>query len=461
MRYYDGDDMVATVEHREGAWNRRRWMAAAAGVTGLASVEDMALAFSPAAYGVARSGRPRAQGPRSRMKIGSFETTLVASPDYALLNSWNVHDTHFQRAILELETTDGYTGVAEVGGAALQALQAARETVLGRDPLEIEYFRRHLSHRSEFAPRHNSESLAAVEIACLDLIGKVIDRPVVDLIGGPFRNEAPFSAYNFFVLPEEGGPDITTPEAMAREFLDFHRDHGFTTCKFKGGVLKPELEIEALTRIREAMPQAKLRIDPNASWSVETSVKVARRLEPLGMEYLEDPTPGQEGMAEVRKRTSIPLATNMCVTRMEHIRPGYDRGAIDIVLLDPHYMGGLNNVRHWAATCEALGWGCSGHSNNYLGISMATQVHMVCAISHITHDVDSHYPWTTQDIIRGGMLRFRDGKMALPSGPGLGVEIDPDKKAMLAENVARTRPRHELLHQWDPGYPKDRHGVRW
>ncbi len=216
MRYYDGDDMAATVEHREGAWNRRRWMAAAAGVTGLASVEDMALAFSPAAYGVARSGRPRAQGPRSRMKIGSFETTLVASPDYALLNSWNVHNTHFQRAILELETTDGYTGVAEIGGAAFQALNAARDTVLGRDPLEIEFFRRSLSHRSEFAPRHNTETLAAVEIACLDLIGKVIDRPVVDLIGGPFRNEAPFSAYNFFVLPVEGGPEITTPEAMAR-----------------------------------------------------------------------------------------------------------------------------------------------------------------------------------------------------------------------------------------------------
>ena len=95
-------------------------MAAAAGVTGLTGIEDMALAFSPAAYGVRRSGRPRSEGPRSRMKIGSFETTLVASPDYALLNSWNVHDTHFKRAILELETTDGYTGVAEVGGAALQ-----------------------------------------------------------------------------------------------------------------------------------------------------------------------------------------------------------------------------------------------------------------------------------------------------------------------------------------------------
>ena len=317
----------------------------------------MVLAFQPEAYGVKRSGTARAPGPRSRMRITSLKPTLVASPDYALLNSWNVHDTHFKRTILEVETDDGYTGVAEVWGGALKALESARELVLGRDPFEIEYFRRSLSQRKEFSLLENSESFAALEIACLDLIGKVINRRVVDLIGGPFREEASFSAYNFFVMPTDNGPDITTPEALAREFLDFHRDHGFLTCKFKGGVLEPEKEIEVLQRIRKAMPEARLRIDPNAAWSVQTSLEVARKLEPLGMEYLEDPTRGQEGMAAVRRETPIPLATNMCVTQIEHIRPGYDKGAIDIVLLDPHHMGGLNNVRFWAAICETLGWG--------------------------------------------------------------------------------------------------------
>ena len=196
------------------------------------------------------------------MRISSLKPTLVASPDYALLNSWNVHDTHFKRVILELETDDGYTGVAEVWGGALAALESARELVLGRDPFEIEYFRRSLSQRKEFSLLENSESSAAVEIACLDLIGKVINRRVVDLIGGPFREEAPFSAYNFFVMPTPEGPDITTPEALAQEFLDFHRDHGFLTCKFKGGVLEPDKEIEVLQRIRKAMPEARLRIDP-------------------------------------------------------------------------------------------------------------------------------------------------------------------------------------------------------
>jgi glucarate dehydratase len=213
--------------------------------------------------------------------------------------------------------------------------------------------------------------------------------------------------------------------------------------------------------MRAAFPKAPLRIDPNAAWSVEASVRVARAIENLGMEYLEDPTPGLDGMAAVRKQTKIPLATNMVVTRMEHIAPAIQKGSIDIVLLDNHYMGGLNNVRYWAAICEALGWGCSGHSNNHLGISMAMMTHMNCAISRVNYHADTHYPWTTQDIIKGPMLQFKDGKMRLPDGPGLGVEIDPDKMAALKENVQRIKTRHDLLKKWDPKYPQDQHKVRW
>jgi glucarate dehydratase len=432
-------------------WSRRNWIATAAGVTGLSSIEDMVLAFDRNAYGLKRSGKPRAAPPRSKMKISKMTATLVASPDYALLNSWNVHDTHFRRAILELETDNGYKGIAEIG-QQVKEIEAAREVVLGRDPFEIEYFRRNIK---------NINAFGAVEVACLDLIGKVIDRRVVDLIGGAYREEAPYSAYIFFVMPAPDGPDITTPEAAAREFADFNKRYGFTSCKFKGGVLDPDKEIEALRLMRSAFPQALLRIDPNAAWSVETSVRVARAIENLGMEYLEDPTRGLDGMAAVRKQTKIPLATNMVVTRMEHIAPAIQKGSIDIVLLDNHYMGGLNNVRYWAAICEALGWGCSGHSNNHLGISMAMMTHMNCAISRVNYHADTHYPWTTQDIIKGPMLQFKDGKMRLPDGPGLGVEIDPDKMAALKENVQRIKTRHDLLKKWDPKYPQDQHKVRW
>ena len=435
-----------------GDWNRRQWIAAAAGVTGLGGIEDMALAFDQTARGVKRSGSPLAPAPRSRMKISAFQATVVASPDQALLNSWNVHDTHFKRTILELETSDGFKGVAEVGAGAFNDLSAAREIVLGRDPFEIEYFRRRIQNVAAFG---------AVEVACLDLIGKAINRRVVDLIGGAFREAAPYSAYIFFVMPTADGEGATTPEAVARQFVDFNRRYGFTSCKFKGGVSHPDKEIEALRLMRAAMPAAPLRIDPNAAWSVATSVRVAKAVEPLRMEYLEDPTPGLDGMAEVRRQTKIPLATNMVVTRLEHVAPGFHKGSIDIVLLDNHYMGGLNNVRYWAAICEALGWGCSGHSNNHLGVSMATMTHMNCAVSRVGYDADTHYPWTSEDIIKGPKLQFKDGKMALPDAPGLGVEIDPDKMAALKENVGRARSRKELLTKWDPAYPQDEHKVRW
>lgn len=437
-------------------WNRRRWIASAAGIAGLAGIEDMALAFDANAYGQNRSGSSRAQRPRSKMKISKFKATVVASPDFALLNSWNVHDTHFKRTILELETDDGFTGIAEVAAGAVQDLEANRDKVLGRDPFEIEYFRRQFKTPNAFG---------AVEVACLDIIGKVINRRVVDLIGGAYREEQPFSAYIFFVMPTPNGPDYSTPESVARQFQEFNRKYGFTSCKFKGGVLHPDKEIEALRMMRAAMPNAKLRIDPNAAWSVETSVRVAKAIEPLGMEYYEDPTPGLDGMAAVRRQTKIPLATNMVVTRMEHVVPAIQKGSVDVVLLDNHYMGGLNNVRYWAAICEAVGWGCSGHSNNHLGISMAMMTHMNCAISRVTYDADTHYPWTTEDIIKpvngAPMLQFKDGKMALPDAPGLGVEIDRDKMARLVENVKRFSTRHEQLKKWDPTYPLNDHRIRW
>ncbi len=433
-------------------WNRRQWIATAAGISGLAGIEDFPLVFNANAQGQKRSGSPKAKAPRSKMKITKFKATLVASPDFALLNSWNVHDSHFKRSILEIETDDGFKGISEIGGNSIQNLEAAKEIVLGRDPFEIEYFRRNIKEINSFG---------AVETACLDLIGKVINRRVVDLLGGAYREAQQFSAYIFFVMPTANGPDYSTPESVAKQFVEFNQKYGFTSCKFKGGVLHPDKEIEALQIMREKMPAGKLRIDPNAAWSVETSVRVAKAIEPLNMEYYEDPTPGLDGMAEVRRQTKIPLATNMVVTKMEHIKPAIQKSSIDIVLLDNHYMGGLTNVRYWAAICEAMGWGCSGHSNNHLGISMAIMTHMNCAISRVEYHADTHYPWTTQDIIKGDMLKFKDGKMPLPDAPGLGVEIDPDKFLALQENVKKFKTRHDELQKWDPKYPQDDHRIRW
>ncbi|HXX94454.1 MAG TPA: enolase C-terminal domain-like protein, partial [Planctomycetota bacterium] len=335
-----------------GDWTRRRWIASSVGVAGLGGIPDMARAFDPRI--------PESRRPRSRMKITSFKATLVASPDEALLRSWGVHDTHFKRSILEIETADGFKGASEISGQPEENFAQARDMVLGRDPFEIERFRKTIRSVSIFG---------AVETACLDLIGKAINRRVVDLLGGPYREEMRYSAYVFFILPTPGGREIITPEAVTKEFVDLCGRYGFRSLKFKGGVLPPDREIEALEAMRAAKPDAPLRIDPNAAWSVETAVRVAKAIEPLKMEYFEDPSPGMDGMAEVRKKTSMPLATNMIVTQVGHIAPAFKKESVDIILLDNHYMGGLTTCRYWAAICESLGWGCSGHSNNHLGLS--------------------------------------------------------------------------------------------
>lgn len=385
------------------------------------------------------------------MRISSFRATLVASPDAPLLNSWDVHPTHFTRTILQLETSDGHTGVAEIKGEGLAALNSARETVLGRDPFEIEFFRRNISDLSAFG---------AVEVACLDIIGKAINRRVADLIGGAYRETARYSAYLFFLLPTATDKGCITPEGIAGQFDGFHRQHGFRSVKFKGGVLDPDQEVEALRIIHRRHPDAPLRIDPNAAWSVPTSIRIGKALRNPGLEYYEDPTPSFEGMAEVRRQTGHKLATNMVVTRQEHVAPAFRQGSIDIVLLDNHYMGGLHNCRHMAAICESLGWGCSGHSSNHLGISMAAMTHMNCAIANATYEADTHYPWTTEDVIRSPFV-FRNGELALPDAPGLGVEVDPEKLAALSANVRLMRSRHEDLKRWNPQHPSGKQGVRW
>jgi glucarate dehydratase len=417
--------------------SRRGFLGAAALAAGCASPSELALEHG------ARPGR---------LKISRLTSTLVASPDAALLNSWDVHPSHFTRTIVEVETADGLRGVGESSARAHEGAEAARSAVLGRDPLEIERFRREIPSIHAFG---------AVETACLDLVGRAVGRPVVDLLGGPFRKEVRYSAYVFFVLPTPEAPGVTTPEEVAKEAADLCRRHGFRSIKFKGGVLAPEREVEALARMRELLPGAALRIDPNAAWSVETSLRVAKSAAPLRLEYLEDPTPGMDGMAEVRRKSGLPLATNMVVTRLEHVAEAARKEAVDVVLLDNHYMGGLTSCRQFATVCEALGWGCSGHSNNHLGISMAAMTHMNAAISRVGFDADTHYVWTTDDVIRGPKLAFKDGALAVPEGPGLGVELDRDKLEALAANVARVKDRRDLLRKWNPAHPEGKRGVRW
>jgi glucarate dehydratase len=252
----------------------------------------------------------------------------------------------------------------------------------------------------------------------------------------------PYSAYLFYKYEGAGGefgfgidPGATgwaaarqraalDPDGIVAQARAMVAEFGFESIKLKGGVFEPAQEVAAVKALRQAFgPEVPLRIDPNALWTVETSIRWGRELEDC-LEYLEDPCRTQEGMATVRQALKVPLATNMCTTSFADL-PGSARlGSEDIILTDHHFWGGLRASMELAAHCRDFGRGVSMHSNNHAGISLAAMTHLGAAMPNLSHALDTHYPWQWEDIIVGGRMRIEGGCVALPQGPGLGVELD-------------------------------------
>ncbi|MGH3263518.1 MAG: enolase C-terminal domain-like protein, partial [Trebonia sp.] len=228
------------------------------------------------------------------------------------------------------------------------------------------------------------------------------------------------------------------------------------------GVFPPEQEIEAVRALRDAFPSHPLRLDPNAAWTPETSLKVARALDGV-LEYLEDPTPGIDGMAQVARQAPMPLATNMCVVAFNHLPSAVRQNAVQVVLSDHHYWGGLRRSKLLAGICETFGMGLSMHSNSHLGISLAAMVHLAAAVPNLTYACDTHWPWKTEDVVAGTPFTFSGGSLAVPSGPGLGVELDRDALARLHEQYLacglRNRDDTGYMRRVVPGY--ERKQPRW
>jgi glucarate dehydratase len=250
--------------------------------------------------------------------------------------------------------------------------------------------------------------------------------------------------------------------ALAEEFV--HR-FGFHTLKVKGGVLPPLLEVETMRLLSERFgPEYSLRLDPNAAWSVETSLRVVFELERAGvrLEYLEDPTAGLAGMARVRERIDTPLATNMCVTAWDDIAPAVSTRAVDVILSDHHAWGGLRACNELGRVCGVLHLGIGMHSNSHLGISMAAMTHLGSVVSNMLVACDTHYPWLNDDVLAGGSFKFEDGSLALPPGPGLGIELNDDLVAAYHDNYQRgvTRQRDDTAEmikrdpKWLPMRPR-------
>jgi glucarate dehydratase len=397
-----------------------------------------------------------------RSQVSRVEVTPVAFRDPPLLNVVGVHQPWALRAVVRLHTDDGLVGLGETYAdqTHLGRLGAVAEALPGLDVFDLHALRRTVTRvlgagtggaGASFGGMLDVSSavdtvVSPFEVALLDVQGKALGRPVSDLLGGRVREEVPFSAYLFYKWGGHPGHEDddwgegTTPEqlvAQARRMVD---DHGFTAIKLKGGVFEPAHEVETVRALADAFPDHALRIDPNGAWTVDTSVRVARQLDGV-LEYLEDPTPGMDGMAAVARQVDVPLATNMCVIAFEHLKPAVLADAVQVVLSDHHLWGGLRRSALLGGIADTFGLGLSMHSNSHLGISLAAMVHLAAATPNLTYACDTHYPWKTEDLVVPGVLEFKDGSVRVPDGPGLGVELDEDALAVLHEQYVRCGQR--------------------
>lgn len=386
-------------------------------------------------------------------RVTAIRVTPVAFHDPPLLNAVGVHQPFAIRSIIEVDTSDGLTGLGESYGDAghLARLRRVGDELIGLDVFATNEMLTRTSralHGVVGDDRHGLtgaisgagtvlRTYAAFEVAALDIQGKMLGRPVVDLLGGAVRTSVPFSAYLFYKWAAHPGeaPDqfgvALDADAIVLQARTMLAKYGFRAIKLKGGVLAPEEEIATIEALREAFPDVVLRLDPNTAWSVATSIKVGQELDGV-LEYLEDPTPGLDAMAEVARDVSMPLATNMCVVGFEDVASAVAKRSVRVILADHHYWGGLAKVQDLSAVCDTFDLGLSMHSNSHLGISLAAMTHVAAAVPNLTYALDTHWPWKDEDVVVEAP-HFVDGAIKVPSAPGLGVELDYDALARLHE----------------------------
>jgi glucarate dehydratase len=395
-----------------------------------------------------------------------------------------LHPPWALRAIVDIHTGDGLVGVGETYGDAhhLELLRCAAAELIGLDAFNLGELRLRTARAigsTDVGDQHGltgassqAKTLLRVfspfEVACLDVQGQAIGRPVHDLLGGKVRGRVPFSAYLFYkwaahpgAEPDEWGEALDPAGIVAQAQAMISR-YGFQSIKLKGGVFEPDAEIEAIRALREAFPDHPLRLDPNCAWTVATSADVASKTDGL-LEYLEDPTPSISGMAELAARAPMPLATNMCVVEFAHLPEAFAVNAVGVVLADHHYWGGLRLSTQLATICQTWSVGVSMHSNSHLGISLAAMTHLAAATPPLSYAADTHTPWQSGTDIVERPLQFEDGAVTVPDAPGLGVVLDRDALARMHEDYLNCgiteRDDTAYMRSFDPAY--EARSPRW
>ncbi|MBZ4018775.1 glucarate dehydratase [Streptomyces purpurogeneiscleroticus] len=396
--------------------------------------------------------------------VSAMRVVPVAGQDSMLLNLSGAHAPYFTRNLVLLTDSEGRTGVGEVpGGEAIRTtLEEARDLIVGRsvgDPHAVlRAIRERFGDRDAggrgaqtFDLRVTVHAVTAVESALLDLLGRHLGVPTAALLGeGVQRTSVPVLGYLFYVgdrgrtdLPYRDGSDAKddwlrlrdeealTPEAVVRLAEAAQERYGFQDFKLKGGVLDGPSEAAAVTALAERFPEARITLDPNGAWLLRDAIEIGRGLRDV-LAYAEDPCGGEGGysgretMAEFRRATGLPTATNMIATDWRQLGHAVKCDAVDIPLADPHFWTMNGSVRV-AQLCDAWGLTWGSHSNNHFDVSLAMFTHVAAAAPGNITAIDTHWIWQDGQHLTHEPLAIRDGAIALPDRPGLGFDLDMER----------------------------------
>ncbi|AKK01189.1 glucarate dehydratase [Pseudomonas chlororaphis] len=402
--------------------------------------------------------------------ITSMQVVPVAGHDGMLLNLSGAHGPFFTRNVVILKDNAGHTGVGEVpGGERIrQTLEDARSLVVGSP---IGTYQKILNTvRHAFADRDASgrglqtfdlritiHAVTGLEAALLDLLGQHLDVPVAALLGeGQQRDEVKMLGYLFYVgdrqqtdLAYRSEPDADIDwfrvrhekaldaDAVVRLAEAAHAHYGFQDFKLKGGVLKGDEEIEAVTALAERFPQARITLDPNGAWSLKEAIRLCRDQHKV-LAYAEDPCGAEQGysgrevMAEFRRATGLKTATNMIATDWREMGHAITLQSVDIPLADPHFWTMQGSVRV-AQMCNEWGLTWGSHSNNHFDISLAMFTHVAAAAPGDITAIDTHWIWQDGQRLTKAPLQIQNGCVQVPKKPGLGIELDTDQLAKAHE----------------------------
>jgi len=349
------------------------------------------------------------------------------------------------------------------GGESAEAtFRAMKAYLLGHDPARLEEMRFLIANPTASLYNNRTQIHAALEFACLDILGQSWGVPVCDILGGRVRDNVRFASYCFFRYPnpKTKAGEVRSIDQLVSHARELKQRFGFTTHKMKGGVFHPDYELEAYRALAAAFPGDSLRFDPNAVWSAEQAIRFGQAIEGLNNDYLEDPVYGLNGMRRTREKVRVPLATNTVVVNFEQLAANVLNTAVDVILLDTTFWGGIRACVKAAGICETFQLGIAVHSSGELGIQLATMLHMGAVLPGLSFAGDAHYHHLTDDVIVGGLMKYENGSIRVPSGPGLGVKLDREKMGTYNELYKRLGnypyDQDPARPGWTPLIPNDR-----